>query len=217
MKKLAADYLGSKQAPFEATRLMHVLGCRHLSLRARRGHVSGSDGLVVPPQPDNSQDELVGNLLRSALLNHTSGSPLRDDGCAILDGLTKGDHWRVCLDSVDGAYALAYLLLDYSRYRLQIMPSDVSASALLVRSVEEGACRLLNDWLKPREVLRTVPSDHDLVSRLFGLAWYDFVFVPNAQFTSASKVVRAHKPPFLPALVGSAPSLGGLRLPNLCL
>lgn len=214
MVQLGDAYFKSAQSPFEATRLMNALGCRHLSYRARRFKAEAL-GIVESSQPDMHHADLVRNLLRLTILHHANGQSLADDGSAIIDGLSRDGRWRACLDDLAGAYALTYVLLDFARYARNLMPRDVSASASLAHAVSPGCCGLLNEWLKPAVAFEALPSERDLITHLFGDAWYEFVFVENARFATASQVVRRCQPPFLPGLALNGEHYIGQDLPEL--
>lgn len=188
--------------------LLHALGCVDVE------HMSGIP--TSPAATDPLHEDLVTETLRLALRKMFDGSGWTYESISIqlLDGLSKNNRWRLCLETIDDAYALASLLFVFS-IELSV-PRTASGERVLEQVIKPAACAMLTGWFQPEVPMTDVPVARDLAQMLFGEAWC-YLVVENS-FNSPSNIkhlMQAHRPPFLPRLLKGPAETVQPDLPSL--
>lgn len=183
------------------TDLLSALGCCHLKPKFPFSH------MVDPAQPPRSDESLVRRTLVAALRSHVEKDGVRDDGFAILEGLSRNERWRECLSTTDDAYNLSLLLLDFIS-SVEIGETDSEKARFLV-AVKPGACSIFYDWVGSSGLgsdtpfgAPELPTCMQVCRALFGSAWCDLVLCPpGTKFWNDRGMISTHKPPFRPGLL----------------
>jgi hypothetical protein len=203
-------YLGGRHKRLPITYLLDALGCRHLAGTTDGYHFSS------PCQPPVENEQLVRRTLVMALQTHVEIDGLRDDGFSILDGLSRNERWRECLETMEDAYNLVLLLLDFIEALSN--PEPVVEKAKFLCGVESGAVCILEQWLSPLAPGAqgyTLPTSKALCPALFGSAWCELVLGPPDANWNDRGMIYTHRPPFLPGLLPAHLEAADLPLPDM--
>jgi hypothetical protein len=164
---------------------------------------------------------VVSALLRSLHLHvEPDGGRLYnfENALAILNGLAKKDRWRQCLESQDGALALAITLL---REKTRILPLKGpigdAKSRKLADACLDSLGTILSQWLDLDPSITIEAPIQMVVRKMFGDFWFDFSFTDKRWFNEPDtnkdnltnltiiRAVAIRRPPFMPhLLVGQA-------------
>jgi hypothetical protein len=191
-------HITERQPSRSLTPLGAVLGCR----------VLGAGGKLLPASTvDPAYEDLISQTLVTAFLAlKEPASWTNYDRFAILDGLTKNQRWRQCIDTKNRIDLLVSLLLRFSY-----------GSGHMYRDMQEGVTDLLNDWLVPAVKIAGRPTLEQVVSLLYGPAWWSVCVEPNSE-PSASRIMdmlALMNAPYCEAISGERqtmqvlPDLGG--------
>jgi hypothetical protein len=174
--------------------LLAILGCPHV--------VAGR--LVQAELPETHRCQIETSLLELlAKVASNLGDPVCERA-SVLAGLYAARCWRRCLESEDGTYDFASVLLCYLERFSSLSLVDVHAAGRV--------CDILNAWLSPEVPWSQVPTSDEVVQRLFGVAWCTMSLPMEGR--TAGSVVYYERPPFLPGLCPPQDALPGVPLPD---
>lgn len=194
LRELLATYLSGQSTETSIIPLATAIGCRT--------NVGGDRYIRQPMQPDFAHDAFLRRVLLDALRCHaTRRAAWSDNGYALLDGLVRHDRWRECLKTLDGAYAFAGLLLEFScAADMTVAPNG----AALRQAVTGDVCFALKGWLPAVTSLENdvFPKYDALARAMFGDVWCDMI-LPNVglAYDNCSLKINAYRPAFLPGLL----------------
>jgi hypothetical protein len=144
------------------------------------------------------------------ILCATGGAMKNSDREFLLAGLNRHDCWRTCLETEDGARALALALVGFV-VDYWLTPVD--------DAVAQDVLDIFNGWLKPSPPWEGYPSDPAFVCQnLFGEVWTMLALndnVKNPGLADPEDIVRAQCPPLLPGLYRGTVALQDEHLPEL--
>lgn len=184
--------------------LLTTLGCRCVA-----GMLGDNPRKITPEQPDAKHEKLVsGTLRRLICLQISSVYRIESENAfALLDGLSKNNRWKQCLDDEDTALKFATLVVDY----FDSIPNSFEGR-LLRATVSPDICAMLNAWLTPSDLFVTYPDPEapsindpkiiSLVHALFGDVWCAlFLNGRDDQAWEIPDIIRAQRPSLQPHLV----------------
>lgn len=207
------------QRPYTVTSiepLLSALGC--CSTPARRGW--GSLKLSTPAQPDPAYEAFTQGSLVTAMHFHVEYAttevlaPGLEDCFSLLDGLLKNGRWRTCVQNEQEARDLVWLLITLSTHHHD---KEHAARYKLANLAFSAAAVMLNEWLRPEIKFKDRFNTEQLLERLFGDAWCNFVY-PQLQKRHKYRLatlIYQMRPPFLPGLLPDPLSQAALELPSL--
>lgn len=211
---LLREQKGPAAEASSADLLMH-LGCRSVVSGVGKWVMSAAGTI-----PD-SQEYFVCATLVDLLTAHVRKPDESDEwAMALLDGLLHCERWRLCLETEDGAYALALAL---RKFRFLTAPGFVGEDyrVLLSESLGPGVRKLLEAW-SPRTDLASVSISVDGLTRaLFGDVWCDlFAIVPAESrpyqaFNQVQATIICFRPDFVPGLLPAYLERAPIALPGL--
>lgn len=190
--------------------LLKALGCRKVQSSGRRCYVQR------PKPPAPGSEDLIRNTLIEALARHAiCETPDETVGFSILDGLSENNRWHKCLENEEHAHFLAATLISFYSCIDDLISNDLNHGSLGLVLLP-GPLAILNDWTSPPTPHQEVPSVEEVVTSLFGDAWYHLVVdQPGVSQWSISDLIRAHRPPFLQGLGVQMPGQADHSLPEL--
>lgn len=189
------------------TPLLEALGCRRLLINGRRWLHTEPD---AQPKPEH-EGLLLSALMEVARSGIIYNLSMIEHSFALLDGLSRNDHWQRGLSSLDDAYEIAVLLLDFS-FQAQVYPCDAVDVFAVVTSVTVPT---LNTWLRPKVPFSTHPGVADMASAMFGAGWLSLIDDDDIESGALLVHIRQQRPPFLPGLVTSQCDSSAEVLPQM--
>jgi hypothetical protein len=200
------------RTPFEqgpTEKLLLALGCRCMDTGRR-------ECLSEVYSPPAEYEQLVRVTLKEALHRCFENNILTwesRDAIALLDGFTKNDRWRDCLEDVDSALELTRLLVAFTH---GVKAGGVFNSDVPLRyAVLPAACALLNTWLGRHEAFVGVFGAAEVARALFGDAWCDLALDSDAASVKVAKMITLHRPPFVHGLLPDGIETAAEDLPSL--
>jgi hypothetical protein len=167
---------------------------------------------ILAHQPPEVYERVVSDQLRYALRRQVSrGDESRpQDGASILDGLARNGRWISCVESLDEAYRLAEVLIDFNAFHA-FLPAECRTST--------GGTTIIKDWLGVDMESSGELAD-DLVARaIFGNAWCDLILSVPADRRSNRwaiiSLVENHRPPFIAGLLPQRLEPNSYSLPEI--
>jgi hypothetical protein len=211
-EKIAAlvdQYITRRAGGKSISRLASALGCSNVPL------VSDKFEVDYPTQPGEQHEALVRRTLVHALHSHMAAeTPFSEDLLAIIDGLSKNDRWRDCLNTEDDAYEFAMLMLYYVRAREKGYLS--TRGMQLASSIWGSVWVILNDWLSLEDRFMTLPSTAALANAIFGAPWCDVVLSNVDDSTGPLlRIIQTTRPTFTKGLLPEYAQPTRVELPSL--
>lgn len=196
------------------TELLGALGCCHLKAKFPFSNVVQSSQTSLEDEP------LVRETLVLTLRSHVEKDGVRFDGYAILEGLSRRERWRDCLFTLDDAYNLTLLLLDFMA-AVETGEDDTEKTRFL-QAVLPGAFQILWEWTHSPEwkmwdkSALEIPGSLQICRAFFGSAWCDLVLCPpGTKFWNDRGMISSHRPPFLPGLLPEHLDAAVVPLPDM--
>jgi hypothetical protein len=195
--RLEATHIERRSAVGDMEELTHALGCRSLVFNRNAWRVSR------PKTPLESDEPIVVDTLLKALRFHFHRfAPRNEDGHAILDGLCHNNRWRKCLESQDGTYYLALLLIELA-VRKRGMAANGDPDALF-EAMAPGVCKLLDAWRGTNDMRTSIPTADEMVRYFFHEIWCDlYLSKPTLTPLEMTRIILREAPPFLPGLMNT--------------
>lgn len=186
--------------------LAKLLGCYSVNL--------GIDTeLSQPDQPSADDEKIVSDALRKMLSLYVSDEGGPDNiETTIIDGLSRHERWRACLDNRASAYAFAVIILRFFENGLASRAKSYAEHAHH-RTVALTLNEVLLEWLKPESDV--VYTRRSLASALFGEAWCVYTVDTLGRRDSIAKVVESKRPPFVPGALRFDLDLLDENLPDM--
>lgn len=209
---LVRTYITERDPRSYIVPLLSALGCRHLAEDDR-----GDWEACTPLQPPEIEEPVIASTLLLALGAHMrlvgsrkSTLTIEDEGVAILDGLSRHNRWRACLNDPRAAYDLASVLM------LGEDKNETTSVAKLASEVRPAAVEMLNAWVMPAVSFNVMPSSREVAEALFGGPWCAFAL--DSEDLSDEVIVeafRTDRPPFRQGLVLGVTAAEAVSLPVL--
>jgi hypothetical protein len=188
--------------------LTTALGCRTLVFKQTAWRVTH------PKQPDAADEALVVEALLRALRYHRYRfAANREDSYSILDGLTRNNRWRACLDSREKTYSLALLLIEIAVHKRDVAANG-GVSALL-DVMEPDVCVLMGAWLD-QDTPEKIPTVNEMARYFFNDLWCDLHLSDDSLTAVAlTRLILRETPPFLSGIMRTQFEPVGAPLPDM--
>lgn len=207
---LVETHLTTRDPSTSIAPLTAALGCTFLGYQNQIFEVHKAE------QPSLEYESLVAGTLVSALEAHATVVALYGDEdelapetISILDGLSRNDRWRSCLQDEGRSYDLALALL--------LMSAESEGSNLigkLYAMTAPGVVNMLNDWLAPASPLTAIPPAGELARAFFGDVWCEIALVEGGAEVIVP-AIRLQRPPFKAGLLSIDMNVHAVPLPTL--
>lgn len=169
--------------------LLHQLGCPY---QYGPGIVTPGCAMAAPNVASACLSRLLIALVQRADPDHVF------DVMSVLNGIGRAKCWGDCINSEDGAYAIA----GGSVWFIQCFLT----TSELCQSTGHQVVAMLNEWLKPVTPWAVLPTKLDACEHMFGAPWCHFR-LPVADKEGSrpteldpSSLIRLERPQFLPGL-----------------
>jgi hypothetical protein len=134
----------------------------------------------------------------------------------LLSGVARCPCLQECVETEDGAYALASTLINYLRFFSKESNLDVAVMGDILDMV--------NLWLRPAAPFRVVPSIYTLCEHMFGDLWCNLVLqedtkrppdIMNNIDEHCIELIKQQRPPFLRGLCPAQALQLSVPLPDM--
>jgi hypothetical protein len=158
-------------------------------------YVDDGWSLVDPPQPPEGSEAVVRNALSLAMrIPNVAFGKDCSSTFAVLDGLSKKQRWRMCLQNTDDAFTLATMLISYVCQRRN---ENLAYSVRQHRNaIEDSVLAIINEWAKPNDDFGCFSSREQLAHLLFGDVWCDLFLLGEKldQYQFMDRIASLHPP-----------------------